>query len=82
MDTMLTGMTDKVVPWMFGMPDNNARYNAAWKHILDTEKLRGPNGMRTVEPSYQYYMRQYRYEGTQRECQWNVYPSYITHNDR
>ncbi|KAM3414839.1 hypothetical protein BST61_g9983 [Cercospora zeina] len=26
--------------------------------------------MRTVEPSYEYYMRQYRYEGSNRECQW------------
>lgn len=61
-----------VVPWMFGMPDNNSKYNAAWKHILDTNQLRGSNGLRTVEPSYQYYMRQYRYEGSSRECQWNV----------
>ncbi|CZT18079.1 uncharacterized protein RCC_03918 [Ramularia collo-cygni] len=69
-----------LVPWMFGMPDNNSKYNAAWKHILDTSQLRGLNGMRTVEPSYQYYMRQYRYEGTNRECQWNgpVWPYQVT----
>lgn len=69
-----------LVPWMFGMPDNNSRYNAAWKHLLDTNKLRGSNGMRTVEPTYQYYMRQYRYEGSNRECQWNgpVWPYQVT----
>jgi hypothetical protein len=27
--------------------------------------------MRTVEKNYEYYMRQYRYLGTARECQWN-----------
>lgn len=27
--------------------------------------------MRTVGPSYPHYMRQYRYEGAARECQWN-----------
>jgi hypothetical protein len=59
------------VPWMFGMPDNNSKYNAAWKHLLDTNKLKGPNGMRTNEPSYQYYMRQYAYDNGRRNCQWN-----------
>ena len=68
------------VPWMFGMPDNTDQYNQAWKHIKDTNKLYGSNGMRTGEPSYQYYMRQYRYEGSNRECQWNgpVWPYQTT----
>ena len=62
------------------MPDNKAQYNAAWKHLRDTNKFRGTSGMRTVEPSYQYYMRQYRYEGSRRECQWNgpVWPYQTT----
>lgn len=69
-----------LVPWMFGMPDNVEKYNQAWKHLIDTTKLRGSNGMRTNEPSYQYYMRQYRYEGSNRECQWNgpVWPYQTT----
>ncbi|SMR46748.1 unnamed protein product [Zymoseptoria tritici ST99CH_1E4] len=69
-----------LVPWMFGMPDNNSKYNAAWKHILDTNQLKGSNGLRTGEPSYQYYMKQYRYEGSKRECQWNgpVWPYQTT----
>ncbi|USW57870.1 Putative coagulation factor 5/8 domain, six-hairpin glycosidase superfamily [Septoria linicola] len=68
------------VPWMFGMPDNTDKYNQAWKHLKDTNKFRGSNGMRTNEPSYQYYMRQYRYLGSQRECQWNgpVWPYQTT----
>lgn len=71
-----------LVPWMFSMPDNNSTYNAAWSHLLDTDKLRGSNGMRTNEPSYEYYMRQYRYDEPTglRECQWNgpVWPYQTT----
>lgn len=71
-----------LVPWMFGMPDDDAMYSAAWKHLLDEEKLKGPNGMRTNEPSYEYYMRQYRYDQPTglRECQWNgpVWPYQTT----
>lgn len=68
------------VPWMFGMPDNNDKYNQAWKHLRDSNKFQGSNGLRTVEPSYEYYMRQYRYEGDRRECQWNgpVWPYQTT----
>jgi hypothetical protein len=71
-----------LVPWMFEMPDNNAKYSAAWSHLLNTEELRGASGMRTVEPSYEYYMRQYRYDAPTglRECQWNgpVWPYQTT----
>lgn len=63
------------VPWSFELPDNDPKYNAAWKHLLSPEELAGPYGLRTVEPSYEYYMRQYRYvaeNGRQMpECQWN-----------
>jgi hypothetical protein len=66
---------DGYVPWSFGLPDNDPKYNASWKHLLSPEKLGGPYGMRTLEPSYEYYMRQYRYvtEDGQKlpECQWN-----------
>ncbi|KAF2168733.1 hypothetical protein M409DRAFT_65152 [Zasmidium cellare ATCC 36951] len=71
-----------LVPWMFSMPDNNSTYNPAWKNLLDSDKLKGPNGMRTNEPSYEYYMRQYRYDQPTglRECQWNgpVWPYQTT----
>jgi hypothetical protein len=59
------------LPWTFGLPDDTPAYAAAWKHAIDPGELAGPAGLRTVEPSYEHYMRQYRYEGTARECQWN-----------
>jgi hypothetical protein len=63
------------VPWAFELPDHDPRYNASWKHLLSPDELGGPYGLRTVEPSYEYYMRQYRYvtvDGKQLpECQWN-----------
>ena len=69
-----------LVPWMFNMPDDSTQYAASWRHLLNTSELAGPYGMRTNEPSYQYYMRQYRYEGSNPECQWNgpVWPYQTT----
>jgi hypothetical protein len=60
-----------MVPWTHGLPDDTLEYAEAWKHALNSSELAGEHGLRTVEPSYQYYMRQYRYEGTEPECQWN-----------
>ena len=62
------------VPWTFGLPADHARFTVAWKHLIDPERFAAPAGLRTVEPSYEYYMRQYRFDpaGTDRpECQWN-----------
>jgi hypothetical protein len=63
------------VPWAFELPDNDPKYAAAWTHILSTNEFAGPYGLRTVGPTYQYYMRQYRYavvDGIKKpECQWN-----------
>ena len=59
------------VPWAYGMPDDAPPYAEAWRHVLSPSELGGPFGLRTVEPSYEYYMRQYRYEGKSPECQWN-----------
>jgi hypothetical protein len=69
-----------MVPWAHDLPDDNLVYAQAWKHILNSNELAGPHGLRTVEPSYQYYMRQYRYEGKKPECQWNgpVWPFQTT----
>ncbi|CAN5503522.1 hypothetical protein BH10PSE4_BH10PSE4_14830 [soil metagenome] len=68
------------LPWTFGLPDDDPAYAQAWKHAIDPKALAGPAGLRTVEPSYEYYMRQYRYEGASRECQWNgpVWPFQTT----
>jgi hypothetical protein len=59
------------LPWTFDLADDAPARAAAWRHLLATDELAGQAGPRTVEPSYPYYMRQYRYEGTQPECQWN-----------
>ncbi|KAF2014671.1 hypothetical protein BU24DRAFT_433908 [Aaosphaeria arxii CBS 175.79] len=59
------------VPWTHDLPDDTTAFAQAWKHVLNTNELAGPRGLRTNEPSYQYYMKQYRYEGTEPECQWN-----------
>jgi hypothetical protein len=69
-----------MVPWAHDVPDDTLEYAKAWKHVLNNTELAGPHGLRTVEPSYQYYMRQYRYEGTKPECQWNgpVWPFQTT----
>jgi hypothetical protein len=61
------------LPWTFGLLGAEPKYDGAWKHILAADQLGGPAGLRTTEPSYQYYMRQYRYDTPTglRECQWN-----------
>ncbi len=61
------------VPWYFDLPDNDPKFAASWRHLLSPDQFAGPYGLRTVEPSYQYYMVQHRYDGPtgQPECQWN-----------
>jgi hypothetical protein len=61
------------VPWQYNLPDNNPTYSAAWQHLMDASKFLGTYGLRTLEPSYQYYMKQYRYDAAsgKPECQWN-----------
>jgi len=70
------------LPWTFGLIGADAKYDRAWTHILAANELGGPAGLRTTEPSYQYYMRQYRYDTATglRECQWNgpVWPFQTT----
>jgi hypothetical protein len=71
-----------MVPWTHDLPDDTAAYAQAWSHILNSSQLLGEHGLRTVEPSYEYYMRQYRYDAAtgKRECQWNgpVWPFQTT----
>lgn len=71
------------VPWAHDLPDDTPEYAESWKHALDTNEFAGPHGLRTVGPTYEYYMRQYRYveeNGRQPECQWNgpVWPFQVT----
>ena len=60
-------------PWLYNLPPKEAAYNNAWKHVLSASELAGPEGLRTVEPSYPRYLVQYRYDKATglRECQWN-----------
>jgi hypothetical protein len=74
-----------LVPWTHSLPSDTPEYASAWSHILNASELAGPHGLRTVEPSYEYYMRQYRYVDDnglkhQPECQWNgpVWPFQTT----
>jgi len=60
-----------MIPWYFNLPDDNPTYNAAWKHVLDTTQLLGQYGLRTNEPSYQYYFKQFVFYMGQRGSQWN-----------
>ncbi|MFW2829368.1 MGH1-like glycoside hydrolase domain-containing protein [Sphingomonas sp. ID0503] len=70
------------LPWTFGVVEGASPYDGAWRHLLSKDVFAGAAGPRTVEPSYEYYMRQYRYdkETGQRECQWNgpVWPFQTT----
>lgn len=70
------------LPWAFGLASDTPERAKAWRHLLSPSQLSGPAGLRTVEPSYPFYMRQFRYdhEAQGRECQWNgpVWPFQTT----
>lgn len=59
------------VPWAHNLPSDDPKYTACWEHLLCSDMFSGPFGLRTIEPSYEYYMKQYRYLGKAPECQWN-----------
>jgi mannosylglycerate hydrolase MGH1-like protein/F5/8 type C domain-containing protein/glycosyl hydrolase family 65 len=60
-----------IIPWYFNLPADDRTHNAAWKHIVDTTNLLGKFGLRTNEPSYQYYFKQFVFFEGQRGSQWN-----------
>jgi hypothetical protein len=60
-----------MIPWYFNLPDDKPVYNKAWKHVTDTTNLLGQYGLRTNEPSYQYYFKQFVMYMGQRGSQWN-----------
>ncbi|KAM0342905.1 hypothetical protein ACHAPU_009109 [Fusarium lateritium] len=70
-----------MVPWTHDISDDNEEYSQTWEHVLDSERLAGPFGLRTVEPSYEHYMRIWRYDGHHVECHWNgpSWPYQTTH---
>ncbi len=63
------------LPWFYELPPRNqvSPFATAWRHVLSTAELGGFYGLRTVEPTYPRYMRQYRYDKATGapECQWN-----------
>ena len=60
-----------MIPWYFNLPADTPTYNAAWKHVTDTSQLLGKFGLRTNEPSYQYYFKQFVTYMGQPGSQWN-----------
>lgn len=60
-----------MAPWYYNLPDDEAKYSAAWKHAIDTSQLLGPFGFRTNEPSYQYYFKQFTFSFGKPGSQWN-----------
>jgi hypothetical protein len=58
-------------PWYFNLPEDSVRYHQAWKHIIDTSHLLGPYGLRTNEPSYEHYFKQFVWFDSARGSQWN-----------
>lgn len=60
-----------LIPWYFNLPPDDQNHNAAWQQLTDTTRLLGSYGMRTNEPSYEYYFKQFVYYQGQRGSQWN-----------
>ncbi len=59
------------IPWYFNLPEDTVIYNIAWKHAIDTGQLLGRFGLRTNEPSYPYYFKQFVFFQGKRGSQWN-----------
>lgn len=75
----LVGLT----PWAWDVVPDDDAYAQAWAHATSAADLLTPAGLLgTAEPSYEYYMRQYRYDSASglKECQWNgpVWPFQMT----
>lgn len=60
-----------MIPWYFNLPSNTKKFNAAWRHVIDTSHLLGQYGLRTNEPSYEHYFKQFVIYMGQRGSQWN-----------
>jgi len=60
-----------LIPWYFNLPFDSSSFSNAWKHVSDTSFLLGKFGLRTNEPSYQYYFKQFLLYLGQPGSQWN-----------
>ena len=57
-----------MIPWFYNLPSDQPKYNEAWRHVLDTTQLLGEFGLRTNEPSYEYYFKQFVFTMVSREA--------------
>ena len=60
-----------IVPWYFDLPVDDEKYSAAWNHLKDSIYLLGKYGLRTNEPSYEYYFKQFVFFEGKPGSQWN-----------
>ena len=60
-----------MIPWFYNLPSDNHKYSEAWRHVLDTTQLLGEFGLRTNEPSYEYYFKQFVFTFGKPGSQWN-----------
>lgn len=58
-------------PWYFNLPSANQKFYTSWKHLMDTAQLLGRHGLRTNEPSYEYYFKQFVFADGKPGSQWN-----------
>ena len=60
-----------MIPWYFNLPPDEEKYASAWKHLKDSFYLLGKYGLRTNEPSYEYYFKQFVFFEGKPGSQWN-----------
>ena len=60
-----------MIPWYFDLPADDEKYSRAWKHLKDSIYLLGKYGLRTNEPSYEYYFKQFVFFEGKPGSQWN-----------
>ena len=54
------------IPWMFGLPDDDKKFSAAWKHLNDPQGFAAPFGITTAERRHP----QFRSHGVG-TCEWD-----------
>lgn len=67
-DGTFAGVREEIgfIPWMFGLPDNDQRFAAAWKQMVDPQGFKAPAGITTAERRHP----QFRSHGVG-TCEWD-----------
>lgn len=60
-----------MAPWYFNLPSTDNKFHLQWKQVTDTTRLLGKYGLRTNEPSYEFYFHQFLWHEGKRGSQWN-----------